>query len=590
LLDAERVTKQNAIAKMKAELSAVRQRAAEQTAMADAQIAELKEQLKNKERIYDDMVSHNGKKFGGLQGQFDGKEQQLAQKEREYITLCQEHESVASQILVLKNDNEVLRQQHAAALEEHAATVAQLQTTIEDHTEHHRKKLADTVAEHEAAANTMRNDHLTVQRDLQSKHAVQVNEIVSGKDGAYNKAVAAFDQSQKQLLLQYEQRVGALEEEVDKCKADIEKLTAAAARDKREAAEQLAAAVTRERNLQVQLTDEKHKTNRLQVDLEAANVRINTTISDAEKMETALHNTLAERDIQVEDLKSEVVATRNKLPPLVAAHEAKEAAWTAEMNALKIAHVKEVAELESEMEGLAQQLEDTTRKYWNEVQEKKIVTERLESTILEGRATVQRMEQEKADALAELQALLYANRQEHSGTQNQLAETRRQLQDAIDDGDTREETALEQLKLQERGSSRTCAKLGRDISYINSEKDESLSVAAAAKNESERLRKDLRVLLAHNAKVERNSKELVNTVDELQDSLENQAELMETEARIMSLKLKEEVDTVCLEASESIRMANERVDRAETREEITHTQLNMMKQDSEQLRRSLREA
>lgn len=357
---------------------------------------------------------------------------------------------------------------------------------------------------------------------------------------------------------------------------------------KRQAAQELQQSVARERALQIQLTDTMHDNHRVKEENNALEERIAKVIDEAEKAQKALQSLLREREARVQDLNAEVVATRNKLPPVIAAHEAKERRWEQEMADTKTTFEKDIQELESEMENLAKQLEDATRQCWNEQQEKNLTAERLEATVQESRATMQRMEQEKTSIKQDLQAQLYNERQQHSLTSNELANTSDRLAAAIEDGNNREAAAIEKLNDANRVSSRTLARKDREIEAVTAEKDENISMTKAAKRESEKLRKDLRALLAHNAHVEKNSAELVGTVQELQDTLHTQAEVMETENKIMSLKLKEEVDAVCLEASESIRMANERVDRAETLEEITHDKMLKLQHDVEKMRRQYR--
>merc|ERR1712196_391401 len=134
-------------------------------------------------------------------------------------------------------------------------------------------------------------------------------------------------------------------------------------------------------------------------------------------------------------------------------------------------------------------------------------------------------ETEKAESLRDLQAQLYDARQQLSVTENKLRQTQQQLQDAIDDGNRREADANERLQLSDRTSQRMLAREDRDLEAVNALRQESKADADDARSDAEKLRKDLRALLAHNAKVEKDSAELIGTAQELQQSLRNQGDL-----------------------------------------------------------------
>lgn len=77
--------------------------------------------------------------------------------------------------------------------------------------------------------------------------------------------------------------------------------------------------------------------------------------------------------------------------------------------------------------------------------------------------------------------------------------------------------------------------------------------------------------------MEKNSADLVGTVQELQNELNHQAEVMEAESNIMYLKQKKEMETVSQEATKSVRAASDRAEQSQRMEEIMHAKLMRLK-------------
>lgn len=587
LLDAERVSKQEAIAKLQNELMGVTQQLQAERAAATAMQSELRKQLSTKEELYTEMSNQAGKRHAALQEELEEVHNSLRQKTRDYASLCQEHESVGSQISVLKRDIDARRSLHDAALQEHEASLQDLKATMEENKESDRKLLEFTKAEHERATEALRHESLAERLELQQKHQEQLHEIAAGKDGALEKTYATHRQEMQQHLRQYELRVNALEDELSIERATIEQKDVALAALREQIASERKAASSREQTLRIQLTDVQHANHRLTEEKEAIEKRIPEIILEAETVQTSLRKQLAEKERIAGDLKAEIVTTQDQIPPLVDAHKSREAEWQAELADTKARAAERVDGLETEMHSLSQQLEDVTRAHWNVVQERKLLAEKLDLAEKERNSLIVRLENEKVVSLNELEGQLYSTRQLQSMTQNELRELEHQLRASIADAEQRADNAWEAHRLAEKSSSRLLARKDREIEIIADEQQEARSVALTAKAEADRLRSDLRSIIAHDVKVEKNSEELAGAVQELQAELAHQADVLETASKITALKLKQQQGMILKETHEREKNANDRMEQSEMEKEILTIKMQVAQDNANYARNEL---
>ena len=475
---------------------------------------------------------------------------QLADKTSEYSTLCKEHESVFGQISVLKADIVDRQAQHDALVEENEVGIAALNDTIEEMRQKNLIELEEQAADYQQKIHELAHVHLTTQNELQQAHHTRIANIIAGKDGALGKAYTAHEEEVATLLSQYERRVGALEADLATQTKNFASTTNALEQAKKAHAEELQGAVRREKSAAISLTDARHDIQRLEDGNASLERRNALLIQEAESMKTSLQRQLKEKDTLSQDLKAEVMATRNKIPPLVAAHEEATRKHARFVSDLRDRHQQEVAQLEGEQERLSVELEETTRNLWSEAEEKKVVINKLEASYEDKRDTVKRMNKEKQKALDEVESKLASTKHKLSITTSELSDTKLQLEESRRDHLEEVAALREAHLLAERSSDRMVDQAHQAQQLAEQERDSANSNVRATKHRNDELRSDLRVILAQNQKAEKKNQALMGTVNELTYELSYQADSMETRNTTKALQMQAEKDAAWQDASE----------------------------------------
>jgi len=542
LLDTERLIKEEEVAKANQETSVVKAQMAQAARRAQDIHDALKSEISTRKSAYDKLRYESEDSIRGLEAELAQALKLVADKRAEYTTLGKEHESVFGQIAVLKADIVDRQSQHDALVEESEVGIAALNDTVEEMRLKNLIELGEQAADYQQKIHELAHVHLTTQNELQKAHHTRIANIIAGKDGALDKSYTAHEQEVSTLLAQYERRVGALETDLATQTKNFADTAAALEGAKKSHAEELQGAVHREKTTAIALTNARHDIQRLEDGYASVERRNALLIQESDSIKTSLQRQLSEKDTMSMDLKAEVIATRNKIPALVVAHE--EATRKAQRFVLDLRerHQAEIEQLEGEQERISAELEDTTRSLWSESEEKKVVITKLEASYDDKRSTVKRMTKEKQKAMEEAEARLSTANHKVSITMSELSDTSLLLDECRMELEEQVSSMREAHRMAERSSERMVEQAQRSQEAAEQERDSANANVRSTKHKNDELRSDLRVILAQNQKAEKKNHALTGTVNELTHELSYQADAMETENTTKLLKMQAEKD------------------------------------------------